>query len=251
MLLINTKCLQLAVSRPSRLSKWHCFQFCYREKNGPSLRLEYRYNCLMKCLIFDLDGTLVDSEPLCNQAFLNLLPELSDSVEVLTSRYRGKKLATIFEDIEQRLNRPLPSDFELTYRAEVAQLFDGSLQPTAGAVEALSNLVNPKCIASSGPLAKIEHSLRVTGLGAFFGDRIFSSYEVRSWKPEPGLFLHAAKEMGVSPSECIVIEDSEVGLAAAEAAGMHSILYCPSGARKADHSLTSMSELPQLVASIS
>ena len=80
-------------------------------------------------VIFDLDGTLVDSEPLCNQAFLNLLPELDESIVVLTDRYRGKKLTTIFEDIEQRLGRQLPHNFESIYRAEVAELFELHLQP--------------------------------------------------------------------------------------------------------------------------
>jgi beta-phosphoglucomutase-like phosphatase (HAD superfamily) len=55
------------------------------------------------CVIFDLDGTLVDSEGLCNQAFLDLLPQLSDAVESLIQRYRGKKLAPILADLEGRL----------------------------------------------------------------------------------------------------------------------------------------------------
>lgn len=55
------------------------------------------------CVIFDLDGTLVDSEGLCNQAFLDLLPQLNESVESLTLRYRGKKLAPILADLESRL----------------------------------------------------------------------------------------------------------------------------------------------------
>ena len=204
----------------------------------------------MKCLIFDLDGTLVDSEPLCNQAFLNLLPELDESIVVLTDRYRGKKLTTIFEDIEQRLGRQLPHNFESIYRAEVAELFELHLQPTTGAVDALSILGNPKCIASSGPLKKIKHSLNLTGLDRFFGNNIFSSYQVHSWKPEPGLFVHAAQAMGFAPSDCIVIEDSELGLAAADAAGMHSILYNPVGDSRSTNELRSMSELYELIASI-
>jgi HAD superfamily hydrolase (TIGR01509 family) len=204
----------------------------------------------MKCLIFDLDGTLVDSEQLCNLAFLNLLPELDENIDVITNRYRGKKLATIFEDIDQRLDFQLPIYFDSIYRAEVAALFECHLQPTAGVVTALSNLDNPKCIASSGPLKKIKHSLSLTGLDIFFGNNIFSSYEVQSWKPEPGLFIHAAQVMGYSPSDCIVIEDSEVGMAAADAAGMHSILYSPMGSGKSTYEMRSMSELSELIASI-
>ncbi|MGB0389738.1 MAG: HAD hydrolase-like protein, partial [Ardenticatenaceae bacterium] len=55
------------------------------------------------CVIFDLDGTLVDSERLCNQAFIDLLPELTDDVGTLVRRYRGSKLAKILADIEKRV----------------------------------------------------------------------------------------------------------------------------------------------------
>jgi len=65
------------------------------------------------CVIFDLDGTLVDSEGLCNQAFLDLLPQLSDTLESLIQRYRGKKLAPILADLEGRLCQSLPDAFIL------------------------------------------------------------------------------------------------------------------------------------------
>ncbi|MFK8030430.1 MAG: HAD-IA family hydrolase [Gammaproteobacteria bacterium] len=215
----------------------------------------------MKTLIFDLDGTLVDSEPLCNQAFLNLLPELDDSLEVLTNRYRGIELKLIFIDLEKRIGRALPDDFVESYRAQAAVLFEHELQVMEGAVETLSRLSHPKCIASSGPLAKINHSLSLTGLDQFFGYNIFSAYEINSWKPDPGLFLHAAKAMNVFPCDCIVIEDSEVGLLAAEAAGIQSIHYNPHNIDLCDelttarnrtdsHSIASLSELPELLATL-
>ena len=59
-------------------------------------------------VIFDLDGTLVDSETLCNQAFLDLIPALSDTVDVVVDRYRGIKLADILRDIESRTVVALP-----------------------------------------------------------------------------------------------------------------------------------------------
>lgn len=55
---------------------------------------------MKKCIIFDLDGTLVDSEPLCNKAFKDLLPTLSLSVVELMARFRGKRLSHIFGEIE-------------------------------------------------------------------------------------------------------------------------------------------------------
>ncbi|EBA17561.1 HAD-superfamily hydrolase subfamily IA, variant 3 [Roseobacter sp. SK209-2-6] len=113
----------------------------------------------MTCILFDLDGTLVDSEPLCNQA--------------------------------------------------------------------LGGLHHPFCIASSGPPAKIRSALAKTGLENLIRDRLFSSYDIGSWKPDPGLFRHAAKAMGAFPADCIVVEDSAAGLKAARAAGMKALLFDP------------------------
>lgn len=181
------------------------------------------------CVIFDLDGTLVDSEGLCNQAFLDLLPQLNETVDSLTRHYRGKKLATILADIENRLCRKLPDGFEQQYRQRVSALFSRELKPMPGVLETLDAIHFPKCIASSGPLSKIRQSLQVSGLAPYFGDSLFSSYEVGSWKPEPGLFQYSAKAMGFLPSQCVVVDDSEVGIQAAAAAGMKAFQYLQKG----------------------
>lgn len=98
-------------------------------------------------IIFDLDGTLVDSETLCNQAFLDLLPALSDTVEVLVDRYRGAKLAVTMRDLEDRLGNALPDNFEKMYRRRVAELFAADLKPVPGAADMLAALEHPFCIA--------------------------------------------------------------------------------------------------------
>jgi HAD superfamily hydrolase (TIGR01509 family) len=204
------------------------------------------------CVIFDLDGTLVDSEGLCNQAFLDLLPQLNETVASLTQRYRGKKLAQILADLERRLCRKLPDAFEQQYRQRVAELFSYELKPMPGVFEMLDIMNFPKCIASSGPPLKIRQALQVSGLAPYFGNNLFSSYEVGSWKPEPGLFQYAAKAMGFVPSQCVVIEDSEVGIEAAAAAGMRAFQYVRNGEtsswRAGDAVLfDDMLQLPQLL----
>lgn len=181
------------------------------------------------CVIFDLDGTLVDSEVLCNQAFLDLLPQLSETVDLLTQRYRGKKLALILADIENRLCQKLPDAFEQHYRQRVAELFSCELKPMPGVLEMLEATHFPMCVASSGPPLKIRQALQVSGLAPYFGDSLFSSYDVGSWKPEPGLFQYAANAMGYMPSQCVVVEDSEVGIQAAAAAGMKAFQYVRNG----------------------
>jgi HAD superfamily hydrolase (TIGR01509 family) len=201
------------------------------------------------CLIFDLDGTLVDSEGLCNQAFLDLLPELNESSASLSARYRGRKLAAIMADIELRIRRALPGDFEAQYRARLDELFDSRLQPVAGVHAMLQATTCSRCVASSAPRQKIEKALQLTGLSVYFGNCIFSSYEVGSWKPDPQLFLHAAAEMGFGPSHCVVVEDSEVGVQAALSAGMRVLMYTPECGQRSVPcpSFSRMEDLPTLL----
>lgn len=215
-------------------------------------------NHFVGCVIFDCDGTLVDSELLCNLALELKLRQLGiyESAEEMTQRYRGAKLANILDDIQNRHHFKFSSDFTVEYRHLVAELFERNLKPVSGVITALDKLVTlhiPICIASSGPILKIKHALRVTGLSQYFGDRIFSSYVVQSWKPDPDLFLFAAKSLGVSPKECIVIDDSELGIEAAEHAGMRVLWYNPSGriySAPGSHNITvfnDMALLPDLI----
>ncbi len=80
---------------------------------------------------------------------------------------------------------------------------------------------------SNGPLAKIRQTLRVSGLAPYFGEQLFSAYEVGSWKPDPGLFLHAARALGVAPARCVVVDDSAAGVEAARRAGMRALWFTP------------------------
>ena len=72
-------------------------------------------------------------------------------------------------------------------------------------------------------MSKIRHALGLTKLLNYFEGRIFSAYDVGSWKPDPDLFLHAAQTFGIAPGRCVVIEDSLSGVTAAHAAGMQVI----------------------------
>lgn len=105
------------------------------------------------------------------------------------------------------------------------------------------------CVAS-GPLEKIRRALSVSSLASFFGNNVFSSYEVKSWKPDPGLFLHAAEAMDCLPERCVVVEDSQPGIQAAAAAGMRSFLYSQDRDTSFDHNsvvFSSMRDLPFLL----
>ena len=121
--------------------------------------------------------------------------------------------------IEDNIKGSLPEGFEQDFRNRTYEAFETDLQPIEGVRNLIEKVKVPFCVASSGPVSKIRLNLTATNLIDKFEGRIFSSYAIGSWKPEPGIFLHAAKEMGFSPEECIVIEDSEAGVTAAISGG--------------------------------
>ncbi|MEO1653011.1 MAG: HAD-IA family hydrolase [Bacteroidota bacterium] len=184
---------------------------------------------MIKCLLFDCDGTLVDSELLCNLGLEIKLREygIETSAHTLMEKYRGGKLADILGSIEQTHQITLKDDFVVGYRELVDQLFEKDLKPSQGVTEFLNQNTLPVCVASSGPIKKINKALEITGLKKFFKDHIFSSYEINSWKPAPDIFLHAAENMGFAQSECLVIEDSLKGAQAGIAAKMKTVLFDP------------------------
>jgi HAD superfamily hydrolase (TIGR01509 family) len=179
--------------------------------------------------IFDCDGTLVDSEELGNGVLAEMVSEqgLPLSIAAATAEFRGMKLAECLRFVEQRLGRRLHEGFVPEFRARSAAAFRAHLRPIAGAAELLNALSIPFCVASSGPREKIELSLSLTGLLPLFGERIFSAYEVQSWKPAPDLFLHAAQSLGAAAADCAVVEDSWPGISAGLAAGMTVFAYQP------------------------
>ena len=125
-----------------------------------------------------------------------------------------------------------------TVASATLRRFRAELQATKHAAQALAWLRGPKCVASSSSYDRIRVSLECTGLIRFFEPNLFSASEVKNGKPAPDLFLHAAAKMRVEPRDCIVVEDSAVGVAAGVAAGMTAIGFVGGSharGRLADH----------------
>ncbi len=203
------------------------------------------------CVIFDLDGTLIDSETHCLQALVEIIPGLSLSPAELLLRFRGRKLDAIFGDICAEIDCELPDDIELTYRKRSNAPISKFGVSFSGVEHALSCIDLPICVASGGPLSKIEMLLSKNGLLEFFGGSLFSSYHVNSWKPSPDLFLHASRSMGAMPERCIVVEDSEVGISAAIAAGMTPVHFCETGAKPlSSYNFSHYSQLSDIIKEI-
>lgn len=186
---------------------------------------------MINCIIFDCDGTLVDSEYLDNYGLEIMLKDYGVyfSAEDMMEKHRGCKLSAILKEIEKEYCIKLKDDFVESYRKSVDLLFSERLQSFDGVAEVLESICLPKCVASNGPLEKINKALSVTGLVKYFDGNVFSSYDVGVWKPAPDIFLHAAKVMGFPPESCAVVEDSLIGISAAKSANMQPVLFDPTG----------------------
>lgn len=134
--------------------------------------------------------------------------------------------------------------------------YQTQLRPVPGIESALIRLTErgyAVCVASSATHPALQRKLGLTRLLEYFAaDAIFSATDVARGKPEPDLFLHAARSMGWEPQRCVVVEDSPFGVAAAHAAGMRVVGFCggvttAEQLADADVLLDDMNELPEVV----
>ena len=170
-----------------------------------------------KCVIFDCDGVLVDSEPIANQVLVDMANELGANIDLkyALTNFKGTSIQRCQEQIADLIPQRLPDDFLPNFRKRSFESFRQNIQPVKGIKDVLENLDLPFCVASSGPENKIRLNLELTGLLPHFEDKIFSCFTIKKWKPDPAVFLWAAETMGFKPEECIVIEDSMSGVNAA------------------------------------
>jgi HAD superfamily hydrolase (TIGR01509 family) len=179
-------------------------------------------------VIFDCDGVLVDGEQLAVAIDVRAIGALGwpiTEAEVV-ERHLGRSNADVLADIAEHIGRPVPADWDEAWNAEYRRVFDEQLEAVPGVAEAIKVLAAEgfqTCVASSGSHEKMKRTLVKTGLWDFFVGRIFSATEVERGKPEPDLFLYAAKQVGLPPARCVVVEDSRHGVAGARAAGMRAI----------------------------
>ncbi|CAH8189162.1 HAD family hydrolase [Vibrio aestuarianus] len=174
----------------------------------------------INCIIFDCEGTLVDSERLCCEALVEVFNQFGAelSFDQIRNHFEGGKIADIL--IQTRTYAKIDADIDLLekrYRVELDRLFQQRLLPMEGALELLNYLDQQGieyCVASNAPKEKMVLILERCGLNTFFEGRIFSAFEANSWKPEPDLIRYCAMSMGFLVEECIYVDDSEKGVEA-------------------------------------
>jgi HAD superfamily hydrolase (TIGR01509 family) len=182
----------------------------------------------VRLIIFDFDGVVADSEYLAMEVLAKGLSGLGlpTTADEAAQLYMGKRLSDCVQSMEVRLGSRLPDGFMAAQIEQVHRLVVEKVEPVQGLADFLRAFAHvQRCIASSSRLDYISRCLDRMLLSHWF-ERRFSGHDVARGKPHPDLFLKAAATLGVSPSDCVVIEDSPTGVVAGKAAGMFTFGLC-------------------------
>lgn len=205
-----------------------------------------------KLVIFDCDGVLVDSEIAHAEVLSKNFRDygLDLTADACLEQFTGIKMAVIGQTAT-KLGASLPENWTDEIYGKIFARLRLGVPVIDGAPEIITRLENagvPFCVASNGSEEKMKITLSPSGLRERFREVIFSAHTVGIWKPDPGLFLHAANSFNIAPADCVVIEDSLTGVVAAKRAGMHCLGYAPNGdgARLANEGATPFNSMHAL-----
>jgi beta-phosphoglucomutase family hydrolase len=181
-----------------------------------------------RAVIFDMDGVLIDSEPMQLAAYNVVLG--SYAVQLSEEDFMrwcvGRRSPDIVAFLRKHFQLPESVDHLLSAKSRAyASLLRENMRPTPGLLPLLDHLARwgyRLAVASSSSVADIEEILAGLGVRKHF-QSIVSGEEVSHGKPAPDIFLEAAQRLTVPPEECVVIEDSQNGVEAAVQAGMYCI----------------------------
>jgi beta-phosphoglucomutase-like phosphatase (HAD superfamily) len=201
---------------------------------------------MLRAVIFDMDGVLVDSEPYHHQAETRIFADLGISVPDEERRtFVGMSGRKMWEIIRERHAPRLSVEELLSFdRGQRLSFFStiGTIRPIPGVTRLLGDLRahNMKIgLASSSIMDLIRLITGAAGIGNYF-DILVSGEEVEHGKPAPDIFMRAAMLLGVGTRECVVIEDSENGVRAAKAAGIACVGFNNPGFRSQDLSMADL-----------
>jgi HAD superfamily hydrolase (TIGR01509 family) len=209
----------------------------------------------VEAVVFDMDGVLIDSEPLHYQATRQMMAELGVEYGLADhQQFFGWTDLDMFRTLRERHRlAPEPDALAREYVGRVIALLDQrAAMPGVPAVpRGLRQRGYRLAVASSSAPASIAAVLRVLDLTDVF-ERVASGVEVGRSKPAPDVFLLAAERLGVAPRRCLVVEDSRNGVVGARNAGMPcAAIPCPATRHQdfaeADIRLDSLEDLPALL----
>ena len=189
-------------------------------------------------IIFDFDGVIVDSEVVSNLALAAVLTRLGHDVtaDEAIERYSGHRWLDCHRIIVEESGLALSCSELMALTDEEVSKRIADVLAVEGVAPFLESQRHRKLgIASSSETGWLESSLERLGLAPYFGAHLFSAAGFERGKPYPDIYLHAARELGVEPEHCLVIEDHPVGVAAGAAAGMTVIALLAAGHIKDGH----------------
>ncbi|MFT8676313.1 MAG: HAD family phosphatase [Acetobacter sp.] len=182
-----------------------------------------------RLVIFDCDGVLVDSdEPccvICAREARKAGMDVPDDRAVQT--FSGMALPLIQDLIERETRSSLGADWASTMQARFVAAMKEGVEPVPGVhamIEAVKKLGLPMRVASNSSMEEMNVKFAATELTAHFAGRTHSARDLGIPKPKPDIYLQAARDEGVAPRDCIVLEDSDPGARAAVDAGMTCVL---------------------------
>lgn len=183
----------------------------------------------MKAVIFDMDGVIADS----------IIPHLESEQKILQrygvnlsfkemlGRYNGTTSKFMFNDWIKRYNLNTTAEKLASEKDKLFFEFLGNIPAVNGVVELIDSLKKQNikmAVASSSKKKVVDSILKQIGILSYF-DSVVTGDDVINCKPNPEIFLKAAKSIGIDPNDCIVIEDAPFGVQAAKTAGMKCIGY--------------------------
>ena len=186
-----------------------------------------------KAVLFDCDGVLVDSEPITTRLMRDDLAAhgLDLSLERIAALFVGGTLPGVARQARD-LGATLPEDWVDRFYTKAFAALAAEVEAVPGVSDLLDQLIAAGvsiAVGSNGPVAKMEITLTRTGLIGRLAPHIYSSHDLPQPKPAPDVYLHAARQLGVLPRDCIVVEDSVSGVRAGVAAGMRCIGFAAEG----------------------
>lgn len=194
---------------------------------------------MIQAVVFDCDGVLVDSEPLADEIWARVLSSHGYDMTTADGEVcRGTSESTTYEHFAGRVALPPFDEYMAQIDAIRIPVYEERLvafDDAVATVQLLAAQGATMAVASSSRRHALEGKLALTGLDRYF-DIIVGGDEVAHGKPAPDVYLEAAKRLGLPPSDCLAIEDADLGAQAAEAAGMHTIMILRDGTFSATYS---------------